>query len=57
VTTSPPKDIKTAVPDLRDVSLDRLAGLGGTPLAHAVALYRERLKKDGVPLSSFNARI
>jgi hypothetical protein len=44
----------TLIPDLRDVPLDQL---GETPLAHAVALYRERMKKDGVPLSSFNARI
>jgi hypothetical protein len=51
------KKIVTAVPDLRDFPLDRLAELGGTPLAHAIALYRERLEEDGVPLSSFNARI
>ena len=44
----------TAIPDLRDIPLDEL---GGTPLAHAIALYRERLKENGVPLSSFNARI
>ena len=47
----------TAVPDLRDFPLDRLAELGGTPLAHSIALYRDRLKENGVPLSSFNARI
>lgn len=46
-----------AVPDLREFPLDRLAELGGTPLAHSIALYRERLKENGVPLSSFNARI
>ena len=49
--------ITTAVPDLRDIPLDRLAGLGSTPLAHSIALYRERLRENGVPLSSFNARI
>ena len=49
--------IVTAVPDLSDISLDQLAELGDTPLAHSIALYRERLKKNGVPLSSFNARI
>jgi hypothetical protein len=54
---TPPQDMKTVIPDLRNVTLDRLAELGATPLAHAVALYRERLKKNGVPLSSFNARI
>ncbi len=55
--TSQEKKIVTAVPDLRDFPLDRLAELGGTPLAHSIALYRERLKENGVPLSSFNARI
>jgi hypothetical protein len=51
------KDIATMIPDLRDTSLDDLAEQGTTVLAHSVALYRERLKKNGVPLSSFNARI
>ena len=46
-----------AIPDLRDLPLDKLAELGGTPLAHSIALYRERLKENGIPLSSFNARI
>lgn len=52
-----PQNIKTAIPDLRDVSLDQLAGLSDTPLAHLIALYRERLKETGVTLSSFQARI
>lgn len=52
-----PQDIRTVIPDLRDTSLDQLAELGQTPLAHSIALYRERLKANGVPLSSFNARI
>lgn len=51
------QDMKTVIPDLRDVPLDQLAALGASPLAHSIALYRERLKKNGVPLSSFNARI
>lgn len=46
--------LSTQIPDLHDVPLDEL---GDTPLAHSIALYRERLKKNGVPLSSFNARI
>ena len=45
------------IPDLRDIPLDKLAALGGTVLEHAIALYRQRLEEDGVPLSSFNARI
>jgi hypothetical protein len=47
----------TAIPDLTDLPLDRLAQLGGTPLARAIALYLQRLKAEGEPLSSFNARI
>ena len=47
----------TAIPDLTAIPLGRLAALGGTPLARAIALYRQRLKENGVPLSSFNARI
>jgi len=55
--TSQGRVINTLIPDLRDVPLDRLAELGGSPLAQSIALYRERLKENGVPLSSFNARI
>ncbi len=55
--SSQEKIIVTAVPDLRQFSLDQLAELGASPLAHSIALYRERLKENGVPLSSFNARI
>lgn len=50
-------DLETVIPDLRDIPVGRLAELGGSPLAHSVALYRERLKQGGVLLSSFNARI
>jgi hypothetical protein len=46
----------TGIPDLRDIPLDKLAALG-TVLERAIALYRQRLEEDGVPLSSFNARI
>ena len=55
--TSQEKDIKTVIPDLRDIPLDRLAELGSSALAHSIALYRERLKENGIPLSSFQARI
>jgi hypothetical protein len=55
--TTEPDPIKTAVPDLRNIPVGRLAELGSTPLAHAIALYRERLKETGIPLSSFQARI
>jgi hypothetical protein len=55
--TAQDKDIKSAVPDLQNIPLDRLAELGASSLAHSIALYRERLKEIGMPLSSFNARI
>jgi hypothetical protein len=49
--------LKSVIPDLRDLSLDRLAVPGDSVLAHSIALYRQRLKDNGVPLSSFNSRI
>ena len=51
------QELKSVLPDLRDLPLDRLAELGDSALAHSIALYRERLKENGIPLSSFNARI
>ena len=57
MSTSQQEMMKTVIPDLRGIPLDQLAELGATPLAHSIALYRERLTKNGVPLSSFNARI
>ena len=50
-------ELNSVIPDLRTLSLERLAELGDSALAHSIALYRERLKETGVPLSSFNARI
>jgi hypothetical protein len=49
--------VETVIPDIGAIPLDRLGELGGTALAHSIALYRERLKENGAPLSSFNARI
>ena len=57
MTTTPAQDVETAIPDLRDIPADKLAALGGTVLADAIATYRERLRESGVPLSSFQARI
>lgn len=51
------KDIETTIPDLRDIPVNRLAELGSSALAHSIALYRERLRENGIPLSSFQARI
>jgi hypothetical protein len=55
--TAPAGDLETAIPDLCDVPLDQIAEEGGAGLARAIALYRERLKQAGIPLSSFQARI
>lgn len=51
------QELDSVIPDLRELPLERLAELGDSVLAHSVALYRQRLKETGVPLSSFNARI
>jgi hypothetical protein len=57
VMISQEKDIETLIPDLRDLPVGRLAELGSSALAHSIALYRERLREYGIPLSSFQARI
>jgi hypothetical protein len=51
------KELNTVIPDLRQLPLERLAELGDSVLAQSIALYRQRLKETGLPLSSFNARI
>ncbi len=55
--TSQEKDLETVIPDLRDLPADRLAELGSSALARSIALYRQRLRENGIPLSSFQARI
>jgi FXSXX-COOH protein len=55
--TSQQQAHETLIPDLRDIPLDRLRELGSSALAQSIALYRERLKENGVPLSSFQANI
>jgi len=55
--TSQQQDLKTLIPDLRNIPLDRLAELGSSALAQSIALYRERLRENGITLSSFQARI
>ena len=51
------QDLKTLIPNLRDIPVDRVAELGSSALAHSIARYREKLRESGVPLSSFQARI
>lgn len=55
--TSQKQELQTVIPDLRNIPLDRLAEIDSAALAHSIIIYRERLKENGVPLSSFNARI
>ena len=50
-------ELNSAIPDLRELSLERLDELGDSVLAHSVALYRQRRKETGAPLNSFSARI
>jgi hypothetical protein len=55
---SPQGEIKSAIPDLGNISLAQLPGLKAeTVLAHSIKMYRQRLKETGLPLSSFNASI
>jgi hypothetical protein len=51
------QELSSVIPDLRELSLERLAELGDSVLANSIAMYRERLKETGIPLSSFGARI
>jgi FXSXX-COOH protein len=51
------QQLNSVIPDLRDVSLEHLAQLGDSVLAHSIALYRQRLQETGLPLSSFSSAI
>jgi FXSXX-COOH protein len=51
------QELNSAIADLRDLPLERLAELGDSVLARSIELYLQRLKETGVPLSSFSARI
>jgi FXSXX-COOH protein len=51
------QDLNSDIPDLRELSLDRIAELGDSVLADSIAQYRQRLEETGVPLNSFQARI
>ena len=47
----------SAIPDLRNVSLDQLAELSGSVFADSIALYQQRLSDNGVTLNSFGSNI
>jgi FXSXX-COOH protein len=51
------KELNSAIPDLRELSLARLAELGDSVLGQSITLYLQRLKETGVPLNSFSASI
>lgn len=48
--------LETAIPGPLDIDPARLAALGDTALARAIALYQERLAGAGLP-RSFNSSI
>jgi FXSXX-COOH protein len=48
---------ESAIPDLREVPMDRLAELAGPVLATSIDLYLQRLQESSVPLSSFSSSI
>jgi FXSXX-COOH protein len=51
------KDLISDIPDLRDLSLERLAELDDSALANSIALYRQRHLETGVPISAFSSSI
>jgi len=51
------QELRPAIPDLRDLSLDRLADLGDTVLAHSIDLYIQRLAETSALVSAFNSNI
>jgi hypothetical protein len=51
------QEINSAIPDLRELPLDRLAELGDSVLAHSIATYRQRIKGNEILLNSFNSGI
>jgi len=55
--TSQETDIETAIPDLREIPVSRLAEPGPSVLTYSIALSHEGFGENVVPLSSFRARI
>lgn len=49
--------LRSDIPDLGNLSLDRLAELDDSVLANSIALYRQRLQDNGVPVYRFNSAI
>jgi FXSXX-COOH protein len=51
------QSLKSAIPDLRDIPLERLSQLGDSVLANSIDLYLRRLQDTRVPLNAFNSNI
>jgi FXSXX-COOH protein len=51
------KAVDSAIPDLRDVPLDRLAELGDSVLANSIAQYLDQLGNNRVSVYRFNSAI
>jgi FXSXX-COOH protein len=55
--TLPELELRSPIPDLRNLSLDQLAALGDSVLGNSIALYLQRLADNGIILSAFNSSI
>lgn len=51
------QEIGHVIPELRELSSDRIAELGDTVLAHSIDLYFQRLTEDRVLVSAFTSNI
>lgn len=49
--------IEPVIPDLRNISLERLAELGDTVLADSIMRYRHRLEETGPQVNAFTSNI
>jgi hypothetical protein len=49
--------LRSAIPDLRNIPLERLAEMSDSVLANSIALYLQRLQDNGVPVYRFNSGI
>lgn len=54
---SPQQLAGAAVPDLQDVSVEQIAKLGDSVLAHSLALYRDRRAESGTLRCAFSSSI
>jgi len=53
----PEQPFKSAIPDLRNIPVERLAELGDSVLANSIDLYLQRLQQDRVLLNAFTSSI